>query len=151
MTTRQDRTAERYLSSESIEGRSAETPVTDTESGAVVEFLGVVRGTEDGEPISHLDYEAYTPMAERIIGSLVTEAKQRWGLQGVHVRHRTGRVDIGEAAVLIRVESGHRAEAFEACRWLIDAVKHDVPIWKTAVLSDGTVLEVRCDHDRDIS
>lgn len=98
--------------------------------GASVEFLGIVRGQEDGYPIEGLDYEAYEPMAERKIGQLVEEATRRWPLHAVHVRHRIGRVAVGGVAVVIGVQAPHRDEAFAACQFLIDAIKRDVPIWK---------------------
>jgi molybdopterin synthase catalytic subunit len=112
----------------------------DERDGASVEFLGIVRSEESGKPISHLDYEAYEPMAERVIERLVKQARERWPLHAVCVRHRVGRVAVGEVAVLIGVRASHRDEAFEACRFLIDAVKRDVPIWKAAVRQDGRRL-----------
>lgn len=116
--------------------------------GASVEFLGIVRGQEGGAPIACLEYEAYEPMAEQLIARLVDRARQRWPLHEIYVRHRIGRVAIGQVAVLIGVRSAHREEAFAACRFLIDAIKQDVPIWKSAIGSDGDVLETLCAHGR---
>ena len=104
--------------------------VVETRDGASVEFLGIVRGHEAGRAIDALDYEAYAPMAERVIARLVDQAQQRWPLHRVCVRHRVGRVPVGEAAVLVGVQAPHREEAFEACRFLIDAIKQEAPIWK---------------------
>lgn len=95
-----------------------------------MEFRGLVRGDEGGRPVAFLEYEAYEPMAERFIARLVDEANARWPLHEVFVRHRVGRVAAGGIAVLIAVRSTHRQEAFEACGFLIDAIKRDVPIWK---------------------
>jgi molybdopterin synthase catalytic subunit len=114
--------------------------------GASVEFLGIVRGHEDGRPIACLEYEAYEPMAEGLIVQLIDQAKARWPLHHVDMRHRLGRVAVGEIAVLVGVRSAHREEAFAACRFLIDAIKQDVPIWKTAIRANGEVVETLCAH-----
>lgn len=118
----------------------------DPRDGASVEFLGIVRGHEGGRPIDCLQYDAYEPMAERLIAGLIDHAKMRWPLHQVEVRHRIGRVAVGEIAVLVGVRSAHREEAFAACRFLIDAIKQDVPIWKSAIGVDGDVLETLCAH-----
>ena len=102
----------------------------DQRDGATVEFLGIVRGQEDGRPIPWLDYEAYAPMAERVIEQAITQAASRWPLHQTYVRHRVGRVVVGDVAVLIGVAAPHRAEAFAACQFLIDTIKRDAPIWK---------------------
>lgn len=112
----------------------------DPRDGASVEFLGMVRGSEGEIPISHLFYEAYEPMAEQLIGRWIEEATARWLLHRVDVLHCLGRVAVGEVAVLIRVEAPHRDQAFEACRFLIDAIKRDAPIWKTAYDRRGMVV-----------
>ena len=116
----------------------------DRRDGASVEFLGIVRGEESDRPISHLDYEAYEPMAERVMERLVQQARAQWPLHAVCVRHRVGQVAVGEVAVLIGVRAPHRDEAFEACRFLIKAIKRDVPIWKAAVSQDGRRLQPTC-------
>ena len=118
----------------------------DSSEGASVGFLGLVRRQEHGQAIEHLDYEAYEPMAERLIARLIEEAKRRWPVHQVYARHRLGRVAVGEVAVLIGVRAAHRDEAFAACRFLIDAIKRDVPIWKTAMGIDGGVVETSCAH-----
>lgn len=112
----------------------------DQRDGACVEFLGIVRGEEDGQPISALDYEAYEPMAERVMAQRVEEATRRWPLHRVVARHRIGRVPVGQVAVLIGVQAPHRSEAFAACQFLIEAIKQDAPIWKTAIGPDGMTL-----------
>jgi len=106
---------------------------TDVEVGAVVTFSGVVRPTEGASRIGGLDYEAYASMAEGQMRALVAEARGRWRLGRVGLVHRTGPVEAGRASVLVVVGAGHRAEAFEAARWLIDELKAKVPIWKRAV------------------
>jgi molybdopterin synthase catalytic subunit len=135
-----------YLTHDPIDVGLWHQQAASERDGASVEFLGIVRGEEDGRPITHLDYEAYEPMAERLIAQLVDEAKVRWPIHQIYVRHRVGRVPVGQIAVLIGIRCPHRDQAFEACRFLIDAMKQDVPIWKRAVGIDGTVTEVTCAH-----
>ncbi len=129
-----------YLVRKPIDVNEWQSLSSDPSCGAAVEFLGIVRGQEVGHPIEGMTYEAYEPMAERLIARLITDANARWPLHQVEVRHRLGRVAVGETAVLVGVRSAHRAEAFAACRFLIDAIKRDVPIWKTAVAADGTAI-----------
>ena len=126
-----------YLTHELIDVNAWRRVAVETRDGASVEFLGIVRGDEAGRAIDALDYESYAPMAERVIAQLVEQAHQRWPLHQVYVRHRVGRVPVGEAAVLIGVQAPHREEAFEACRFLIDAIKQEAPVWKM-VCSDLT-------------
>jgi molybdopterin synthase catalytic subunit len=133
-----------YLTHDPIDVSAWHRQTVDARDGASVEFLGLVRGAEDDQPIAALNYEAYAPMAEQMIGKLIEEAKARWGLHQVFVRHRVGTVGVGEIAVLIGVAAPHREQAFEACRFLIDAIKRDVPIWKTAVSQDGRRLHPTC-------
>jgi len=107
--------------------------------GAVVIFDGIVRDNTRGRRTLHLDYEAYEEMAERQIAELARQAAERFGVRGVTLVHRLGRLQIGETSVLIVVASAHRAAAFEACRWLIDTLKKTVPIWKKETFADGVV------------
>ncbi len=115
-------------------GIPAEEPdqIPDPEAGALVTFSGIVRETEGDRAISHLHYVHYQGMAEREIFRLIGEARNRWALSRVGVWHRIGEVDRGRSSVIIVVLAGHRAEAFEACRFLIDELKKSVPIWKVA-------------------
>ena len=131
-----------YLTRGPIDVDAWRRVAVETRDGASVEFLGIVRGHDEGRAIEALDYEAYEPMAERVIAQLVAHAQQRWPLHQVHVRHRVGRVPVGEAAVLVGVQAPHREEAFEACRFLIDAIKQEAPIWKHAC--DGLTKTQSC-------
>ena len=108
--------------------------------GGIVTFEGATRADVDARhgAIVRLDYEAYDGMAERQMVRIADEAKRRWSLGRVALVHRIGSVAPAEVSVMIAVASAHRAEAFEACRWLIDAVKKDVPIWKKDVYEDGS-------------
>ncbi|HRX84584.1 MAG TPA: molybdenum cofactor biosynthesis protein MoaE [Phycisphaerae bacterium] len=107
--------------------------------GGVCIFEGCTRSERHPEhgSLLRLDYEAYDDMALRQMNALADEAHQRWPLGAIALIHRTGSVAVGEPSVLIGVASAHRAEAFAACRWLIDTLKRDVTIWKREVWSDG--------------
>ena len=109
------------------------------EDGAVVVFDGIVRNHSRGRQTLHLDYEAYEEMAVRQMQEIGRQARERFGIRQVTMIHRLGRLEIGETSVLIVVASAHRSAAFEACRWLIDTLKHSVPIWKKETFIDGAV------------
>jgi molybdopterin synthase catalytic subunit len=109
------------------------------EDGAVVVFDGIVRNHTRGRQTLYLDYEAYEEMAEKQMRELASEARTRFGVRQVTMLHRLGRLQIGETSVLIVIASAHRAQAFDACRWLIDTLKKTVPIWKKETFLDGTV------------
>ena len=109
------------------------------EDGAVVVFDGVVRNHSRGRKTLYLDYEAYEEMAAKQMNELASEARSRFGVRYVTLVHRLGRLQVGETSVLIVVASEHRAQAFEACRWLIDTLKKTVPIWKKETFQDGAV------------
>ena len=100
------------------------------ETGAVIYFSGVVRGSEDQSPISAIRYEAFLAMAEHQFHKLFDEIEQRWPIQSVRLIHRTGLVKVGEPSLWLEVLAPHRAEAFAACQFLIDEMKRVVPIWK---------------------
>ena len=108
------------------------------EVGAEVLFLGRVRRRSNGKAVLYLSYEAFEEMAERVLAGLTAEALRRWPLEALKVLHRLGRVEVGEIAVAIEVKSVHREEAYVASRFLIEAVKHRVPIWKKEYFEDGT-------------
>jgi molybdopterin synthase catalytic subunit len=109
------------------------------EDGAVVVFDGIVRNHTRGRKTLYLDYEAYEAMAAQQMEGLAREALVRFGVRGVTMVHRLGRLEVGETSVLIVVASAHRGPAFEACRWLIDTLKKTVPIWKKETFADGVV------------
>ena len=107
--------------------------------GAVSVFLGTVRNVNAGRRVLFLEYEAYGGMAEREMERIVAEAVARFGVTKVAIVHRVGRVEIGEASVVIAVAAAHRAAAMEACRFVIDTLKTSVPIWKREQFDDGAV------------
>jgi molybdopterin synthase catalytic subunit len=115
-------------------------------SGAEVIFIGKVRNHSHGKKVLYLEYEAYEPMAENLIGELIQEAGERWKVDSVRLLHRLGKVGLGEAAVWIEVSSAHRDEAYQASRFLIEQIKHKVPIWKKEYFEDGTNVWSRCEH-----
>ena len=109
-------------------------------AGAIAIFLGTTRAetNEAGRRLVALDYEAYREMAQQQMHALAEEAKRRWPILRLAVLHRVGRVEIGQPSVLIAVSTPHRAEAFEACRFLIDRIKAEATIWKKEVWEDGS-------------
>lgn len=109
------------------------------EDGAVVVFEGIVRNESGGRRTLYLEYEAYEVMALRQMGAIAAEMRSRFGVDGVAMVHRLGRLEIGETSVMIGVTSAHRKAAFEACRYGIDTLKQTVPIWKKEYFEDGAV------------
>jgi molybdopterin converting factor subunit 1 len=109
------------------------------EDGAVVVFEGVVRNHTRDRRTLFLQYEAYESMAIAQMQALIAEARQKFAIRDAAIHHRLGRLEIGEASVVIAVASAHRAAAFEASRWLIDTLKRTVPIWKKEHFEDGSV------------
>ena len=115
--------------------------VQSPERGGVACFLGTVRNHHGGRDVLRLEYSAYAPMAEAECARIVAEAQERWGVV-VAVRHRIGRLEIGDAAVAVAAAAAHRGEAFQACRHVIEELKRRVPIWKREYYADGTVAWV---------
>lgn len=105
--------------------------------GGIVVFEGVVRDNARGKQVRYLEYDVYEEMAQQQIATIISEARQRWPIERVAIAHRFGRLEIGEASVIIAVATPHRGEAFEACRYLIDTLKSTVPIWKKEVATNG--------------
>lgn len=107
--------------------------------GAVCVFDGIVRNNTRGRETLYLDYEAYREMALEQMRGLAAEAVAKFGVREVALLHRLGRLRVGETSVLVAVASAHRGAAFEACRWVIDTLKKQVPIWKKETFADGVV------------
>jgi len=108
--------------------------------GAISTFVGITRVDEAEEAsVEYLEYEAYRPMADRKLEEIGAEIRERWEVREVAIVHRLGRVDPGEASVVIVVASPRRGPAFEASRYAIERIKEVVPIWKREVWSDGYV------------
>jgi molybdopterin synthase catalytic subunit len=111
--------------------------VEGPDAGGVVSFIGRVRNHARGHTIEHLEYEAYPAMAEKEMEKIVDEAAEKWPGTRVAIAHRIGRLEIGDAAVIVIAASAHRGEAFDACEFAIDTLKVTVPIWKREVATDG--------------
>ncbi len=109
------------------------------DNGAVVVMSGMVRNQTDGFPVVALEYQAYEPMALQVFSQIAADIRRRWSqVNRVVIHHRTGRLKIGEISVLVAVGCPHRSEAFEACRYAIDTLKHNAPIWKKEHWEDGS-------------
>jgi MoaE-MoaD fusion protein len=127
------------LQRELVDAAALVSSVKEGETGAVVVFDGIVRNNTRGRRTLYLDYEAYESMALSQMQELARDAQERFGVRRVALVHRLGRLQVGETSVLIVVASAHRAQAFEACRWMIDTLKKTVPIWKKEWFEDGAV------------
>jgi molybdopterin synthase catalytic subunit len=125
------------IATEAIDPKEAESAVQNEKNGAVCIFVGQVRSLSRGKQVSFLEYGAFVPMAVRELSRIAEEAESRWHADIV-IHHRIGRLEIGDASVIVCVGSPHRAEAFEACRWCIDSLKSSVPIWKRETGPDGS-------------
>jgi molybdopterin/thiamine biosynthesis adenylyltransferase/molybdopterin synthase catalytic subunit/rhodanese-related sulfurtransferase len=122
------------------------TALEDPACGGYATFEGWVRDHNDGRNVRHLEYEAYVELAEKEGERIVAEAVRRFGVKHVRCVHRVGDLALGELAVWVGVSAGHRAEAFAACRYVIDEVKHRVPIWKKEHYADGDSGWVNCER-----
>jgi molybdopterin converting factor subunit 1 len=111
--------------------------VRTDEDGAIVLFYGVVRGQNEGRKVITLEYDAYPSMAAKAMRQIGDEIASRWPGAKAAMRHRLGRLSVGETSILIAVAAPHRQEAFEACRYAIDRVKEVVPIWKKETWEGG--------------
>ena len=111
----------------------------DAANGAIVLMSGMVRNQTDGKPVVALEYQAYEPMAIEVFKQIAAQIRQTWtDVTRVVIHHRTGKLSIGEISVLVAVGCPHRTEAFEACKFAIDTLKHNAPIWKKEWWEDGS-------------
>jgi molybdopterin synthase catalytic subunit len=127
------------LTTAPLDPRRTEDAVSHPGAGAIVTFTGIVRDNNRGETVAHLEYEAYEGMAEREFRRIGEEIADRWPGTRVAIVHRTGRLEIGEASVVISVSSARRAAAFDGCRHAIEQIKESVPIWKKEFAASGEV------------
>src|SRR5579872_4427450 len=114
--------------------------------GGYVSFEGAVRDHNEGRRVLRLEYEAFEPLALREGERIIAEACKRFGLRQARCAHRVGALEIGDTAVWVGVGAPHRGEAFEACRYIIDHIKHSVPIWKKEYYEDGDSGWVNCEN-----
>lgn len=115
------------------------TYVSAPQAGAIATFSGTTRDTFEGQIVVELRYESYVPMAIRCIKSICSLARSSWNLHSIAVAHRLGPVPVGETSVFIAVSAVHRADALDACKFLIDELKASVPIWKKEVYASGEI------------
>jgi molybdopterin synthase catalytic subunit len=127
------------LSAQPLDPEALVRAVKTEAHGAVVSFLGTTRATSPGDPrpVAALEYEAYETMAVAEMETIAREAQDRFGPLGIALVHRTGRVALGEPSVAVVVAAPHRAAAFDACRYAIDALKSRVAVWKREIYRDG--------------
>jgi molybdopterin synthase catalytic subunit len=111
--------------------------VRDEQAGAIATFTGTTRIQSRGRTVTHLDYEAYEGMAERVMAEIAEGLQSRYELTAVAIHHRVGRVGIGETSVVIAVSAPHRQDALAACKDAIDELKERVPLWKKEVYAGG--------------
>ncbi len=111
----------------------------DERNGAIALFSGMVRNQTDGQPVVALEYQAYEPMALQVFKQIAAEIRRQWpDITRVVIHHRTGKLTVGEISVLVAIGSPHRSEAFAACQFAIDTLKHNAPIWKKEHWQDGS-------------
>ncbi|TMD40050.1 MAG: hypothetical protein E6I88_10730 [Chloroflexi bacterium] len=125
------------LRDDSLDAGAIAARIRSDLDGGLVVFEGVVRSQSRGKEVRALVYEAYGSMAQRQMEQLAEEASKRWPISNIAVVHRVGTLQVGETSVVIAVSAPHRAEAFDACEWLIDELKRTVPIWKKEIYSQG--------------
>jgi molybdopterin synthase catalytic subunit len=126
-----------------IDPRKVLHSVSDRSAGGTVMFLGTIRNRSEGRQVRGLEYEVYKEMAERRMLEIEKKTKARWPVKEVTMVHRYGRLKVGEVSVAVAVSSEHRAEAFEACRYAIDAIKRTLPIWKKELLAGSETSWVK--------
>jgi molybdopterin synthase catalytic subunit len=125
------------LSAEPLSLDAVVDEVRSPQAGAISTFTGTTRVQSRGRTVLHLDYEAYEEMAEQVMTQIAQELKGRYDLCEIAIHHRTGRVDIGEASVMIAVSAPHRQDALAACKDAIDTLKSRVPLWKKEFYEGG--------------
>ena len=125
------------LSGEPLSLDAVVDEVRSDQAGAIATFIGTTRVQSRGHNVLHLDYEAYEEMAEQVMAEIAEDLKRRYVLWEIAIHHRTGRVDIGEASVVIAVSAPHRQDALAACKEAIDTLKERVPLWKKEFYEGG--------------
>lgn len=126
------------ITREPIDAAALLARVADHSNGANILFTGTVRDHNDGRPVRGLNYEAYSEMAEPVLREIAGEAAERAGGARIAVVHRAGELELGDVSVAIAVSTAHRAEAYEASRYIIEQIKVRLPVWKNERYADGT-------------
>jgi MoaE-MoaD fusion protein len=125
------------LSAEPLSLEAVVDEVRSDDAGAIATFVGTTRVRSRDRTVVHLDYEAYEEMAEQVMAQIAAELIGRYELCAIAIHHRTGRVDIGEASVIVAVSAPHRQDALAACKDAIDTLKERVPLWKKEFYEGG--------------
>ncbi|MCA9802868.1 MAG: molybdenum cofactor biosynthesis protein MoaE [Cyanobacteria bacterium HKST-UBA02] len=139
------------LSDSFIEPGQERLALADARAGALATFEGWVRIKNEGKTVTSLEYEAYEDMAIIEGRRIIDEARERFALIDARATHRTGLLGIGDLAVYVAVTAEHRDAAFAACRYIIDEIKHRLPIWKRETYEDGSHTWVNCSQHSCIS
>lgn len=126
------------LQKEALSHEEAIFYVEEDAAGGIVTFIGNVRNHSLSKAVNYLDFEAYEPMAIKVLNEIALEIRAQLPVNKIYIAHRLGKVDIGESAVIIACSAGHRAEAFDATEYIIDQLKERVPIWKKEFWLDGS-------------
>jgi molybdopterin synthase catalytic subunit len=127
------------ISDRPLDASATIAAVSDGSAGGIAVFLGTTRAEKNkqGQNLLSLDYEAYEEMAIKQLHALAKHSREKWPICGLAILHRIGRVEVGQPSVLIAISTPHRAEAFEACKFIIDALKAQATIWKKEIWADG--------------
>ncbi len=125
------------IQTEPLDTNALRAAVTDPSHGAILIFEGVTRNHFEGRTVTHLEYEAYAEMATAEMKRIAQDALERWPTVRVAIAHRTGVVGLGETSLIIAVGAPHRPEGYEANRFVLEAIKARLPVWKKEVYSDG--------------
>ena len=112
--------------------------VSSDSNGAVALFLGTVRSTNDGRPVTGIEYTAYDEMAEKEMTTILNEAAEKFGVADLRIEHRVGELSIGDASIAVAVAHPHRKPALDALRYIVEETKARAPIWKLEHYADGT-------------
>lgn len=122
--------------------------VRRSSNGAVITFEGVTRDETDGERVLHLEYETDEHMAEKVLGQVLVETANRFGISEMTARHRVGRLEIGEVSLVVTAGAPHRLEAFLATQYAVDRIKHIVPVWKKEFFANGSLwVGIACEPE----
>src|SRR5579859_2500637 len=134
-----ERTEDCWITDQPLDAAEIAASVVRATDGGVVTFEGVVRNNSEARAVLYLEYEAYIPLAVQSMREIAVEAAQRWPETRLVMAHRTGKIEISEASVVVVAASPHRLQAFQACQFGIDTLKQRVPIWKKEHFADGSV------------
>src|SRR3989442_14600100 len=131
-----------YLSREPIAVDALIAQAAAPDCGGTCVFLGTVRNGPEESGVAAIEYTAYDDMAEAELQRIVADARERWPGARIALRHPLGRVGVGEPSISIVAAAAHRAQAVEACRYVIQEVKHRLPVWEKELRADGTEVWV---------